>query len=110
MQERFYLMASEPSQADAMKLPACPRFCFVEIDVPTRRSYAACRAENSPGSGRVYHMIFNPPKVDNKDDITGEPLIQRDDDREETIKKTAGNHHTQTEPLVEYYARWSAHG
>jgi adenylate kinase len=98
-------------QADAMKAAGVPTDFVIEIDVPDEEIVRRLSGRRiHPGSGRVYHMIFNPPKVDNKDDITGEPLIQRDDDREETIRKRLEIYHTQTEPLVEYYARWSAHG
>ena len=61
-------------------------------------------------SGRTYHVKFNPPKVEGKDDVTGEPLIQRDDDKEETVKKRLDVYHSQTKPLVEYYSRWAATG
>lgn len=59
-------------------------------------------------SNRIYHMEFNPPKQDGLDDLTGEPLIQRDDDREDTIRKRLEVYHSQTEPLVEYYKTWAA--
>jgi adenylate kinase len=57
-------------------------------------------------SGRTYHMKFNPPKNDTKDDVTGEPLVQREDDREETVKKRLAVYHEQTEPLVDFYEKW----
>ena len=63
-----------------------------------------------PGSGRSYHVEFNPPKVPGKDDITGELLIQRPDDNEETVKKRIANYHAQTKPLVDYYRKWGASG
>jgi adenylate kinase len=63
-----------------------------------------------PASGRIYHVIFNPPAMDERDDVTGEPLIQRDDDKERTVRKRLETYHAQTEPLVEYYANWSANG
>ena len=56
-----------------------------------------------PGSGRTYHVIFNPPKVENTDDVTGETLVQRDDDREETVRKRLQVYHEQTSPLIDYY-------
>lgn len=59
-------------------------------------------------SGRTYHIVFNPPKVEGKDDETGEDLIQRDDDKEETVKKRLDVYHEQTEPLIEYYSKWAA--
>jgi adenylate kinase len=58
-------------------------------------------------SGRTYHVKFNPPKVDGIDDVTGEPLIQRDDDKEDTVKKRLEVYSAQTRPLVEYYAQWA---
>lgn len=61
-------------------------------------------------SGRTYHVLFNPPKVADKDDVTGEPLIQRDDDKEETVRKRLEVYHQQTEPLIEYYSKWSQSG
>lgn len=61
-------------------------------------------------SGRTYHVVFNPPKVEGKDDETGEELIQRDDDQEETVKKRLDVYHEQTEPLIEYYSKWAASG
>jgi adenylate kinase len=63
-----------------------------------------------PGSGRTYHLKFNPPKVTGKDDATGEPLVQRDDDREETVKRRLDVYQQQTRPLVEYYSKWAAQG
>ncbi len=61
-------------------------------------------------SGRTYHIVFNPPKVEGKDDETGEDLIQRDDDQEETVKKRLDVYHDQTEPLIEYYSGWANSG
>ncbi len=61
-------------------------------------------------SGRTYHVVFNPPKVEGKDDETGEDLIQRDDDQEETVKKRLDVYHDQTEPLIEYYSKWASSG
>ncbi|HUY04809.1 MAG TPA: adenylate kinase [Rhodocyclaceae bacterium] len=61
-----------------------------------------------PASGRTYHVKFNPPKIAGKDNITGEDLIQRDDDKEETVKKRLAVYHSQTRPLVDFYAKWSA--
>jgi adenylate kinase len=59
-------------------------------------------------SGRTYHVVFNPPKVAGKDDVTGEDLIQRDDDKEETVRKRLQVYHTQTKPLVDFYQKLSA--
>ena len=58
-------------------------------------------------SGRTYHVIYNPPKLEGKDDVTGEDLIQRDDDKEETVRKRLAVYHEQTEPLIAYYKNWS---
>lgn len=63
-----------------------------------------------PGSGRSYHVIFNPPRVENTDDETGEPLIQRDDDKEETVRKRLEIYHSQTAPLIKYYSDMSEQG
>lgn len=63
-----------------------------------------------PASGRTYHVVFNPPKVEGKDDVTGEDLIQRDDDKEETVKKRLEVYHEQTEPLIDYYSSWARSG
>jgi len=61
-------------------------------------------------SGRTYHLVFNPPREKGRDDVTGEPLIQRDDDQEETVRERLSVYHDQTEPLIEYYSRWAAAG
>ena len=61
-------------------------------------------------SGRSYHVIFNPPKEEGKDDVTGEPLVQRDDDKEETVRKRLEVYHSQTEPLIGYYKNWESSG
>ena len=63
-----------------------------------------------PGSGRTYHVVFNPPKVEGKDDVTGEDLIQREDDQEETVRKRLEVYHQQTEPLIEFYSKWAESG
>jgi adenylate kinase len=63
-----------------------------------------------PASGRTYHLKFNPPRAEGKDDLTGEPLVQRDDDREETVRKRLEVYRAQTRPLVDYYGKWAASG
>ena len=63
-----------------------------------------------PASGRTYHVSFNPPKTPGKDDVTGEDLVQRADDNEETVRKRIINYHAQTQPLIAYYSKWSASG
>jgi adenylate kinase len=95
-------------QADAMREAGVKLDYVLEIDVPFeiivermsgRRSHAA--------SGRTYHVKFNPPKVEGRDDVTGEPLVQREDDKEETVMKRLQVYASQTRPLVEYYASWA---
>ena len=61
-------------------------------------------------SGRTYHVVFNPPKTEGLDDVTGEPLIQRDDDKEETVRKRLEVYHQQTKPLVDFYSAKAATG
>jgi adenylate kinase len=98
-------------QAEAMKAASVAIDCVLEIDVPDadiiqrmsgRRVHAA--------SGRTYHVKFNPPKAAGRDDVTGEPLIQRDDDLEETVKKRLQVYRAQTRPLIDYYGKWAASG
>ena len=96
-------------QAEAMKEATITIDMVIEIDVPDnvildrlsgRRTHLA--------SGRIYHIHNNPPKIQGKDDVTGEDLVQRDDDKEETILKRLNVYHSQTKPLVDYYLKWSA--
>ena len=98
-------------QADAMKSAGVRIDVVLEIDVPDtdiiermsgRRVHAT--------SGRTYHVRFNPPRVAGRDDVTGEALIQRDDDREDTVRKRLEVYQSQTRPLVDYYSRWAATG
>jgi adenylate kinase len=98
-------------QAEAMKQAGVDIDYVVEIDVPDEEiiKRMSGRRAHLP-SGRTYHIMFNPPKVEGKDDITGEDLVQRDDDREETVKKRLEVYHSQTRPLVEYYSSWAAQG
>jgi adenylate kinase len=98
-------------QAEAMKDAGVPIDAVVEISVPDEEiiKRMSGRRAHLP-SGRTYHVVFNPPKVEGKDDVTGEPLIQRDDDKEETVRKRLEVYHDQTEPLVEYYKKWEAAG
>jgi adenylate kinase len=63
-----------------------------------------------PASGRTYHIVFNPPKTAGKDDVTGEPLVQRPDDKEETVRERITIYHAQTKPLIDYYSKWAASG
>jgi adenylate kinase len=97
-------------QADAMKAAGVALDYVVEIDVPFEANIERMSGRRShPASGRIYHVKFNPPKVDGQDDVTGEPLIQRDDDKEETVKKRLDVYSAQTRPLVEYYSNWAQH-
>ena len=98
-------------QADAMKTAGVKLDVVLEIDVPEaaivermsgRRAHVA--------SGRSYHVKFNPPKLEGLDDVTGEPLVQRDDDKEETVRKRLDVYQRQTRPLVDYYGQWAATG
>ena len=98
-------------QADAMKAAGVPIDFVVEIDVADTEIVKRMSGRRvHPASGRTYHVDFNPPKVDGQDDVTGESLIQRDDDKEETVRKRLEVYHEQTEPLVDYYSKWSASG
>jgi adenylate kinase len=95
-------------QADAMKAAGVNLDYVLEIDVPFDAIIERMSGRRShPASGRTYHIKFNPPTVPDKDDITGEPLIQRDDDREETVKKRLDVYSAQTRPLVAYYSDWA---
>ena len=98
-------------QADAMKAAGVKLDVVLEIDVPD-----AAIIERMSGrrvhmaSGRTYHLRYNPPKVEGHDDVTGEPLIQRDDDQEATVRKRLEVYQSQTRPLVDYYSAWAASG
>jgi len=95
-------------QADAMKAAGVPLDYVVEIDVPFDAIIERMSGRRShPASGRTYHVKFNPPKVKDKDDVTGEPLIQREDDKEETVKNRINVYSAQTRPLVNYYSDWA---
>ena len=98
-------------QADAMKAAGVKLDLVLEIDVPDSAiiERMSGRRVHQP-SGRTYHVKFNPPKVAGKDDVTGEDLIQRDDDSEATVKKRLDVYQSQTRPLVDYYAQWAANG
>jgi adenylate kinase len=98
-------------QADAMKDAGVQIDYVLEIDVPDSAivERMSGRRVHQP-SGRTYHVKFNPPKVEGKDDVTGEALIQRDDDKEETVKKRLSVYHEQTEVLVVYYGKWAESG
>ncbi|ENO87487.1 adenylate kinase [Thauera linaloolentis] len=98
-------------QADAMKDAGVPIDFVLEIDVPDSEIVERMSGRRAHlASGRTYHVKYNPPKVEGKDDVTGEDLVQRDDDKEETVKKRLDVYHAQTKPLVEYYSKWAASG
>jgi len=98
-------------QADAMRSTGVPIDHVVEIDVPD-----AAIIERMSGrrvhvaSGRTYHVLYNPPKVPGKDDVTGEDLVQRPDDREDTVRKRLEVYRAQTKPLIAYYEKWAESG
>ncbi len=95
-------------QAQAMKDAGVPIDYVLEIDVPFEAIIDRMSGRRvHPASGRTYHLTFNPPKVAGKDDVTGEPLIQRDDDKEETVRKRLQVYNDQTRPLVNYYSSWA---
>ncbi len=98
-------------QADAMKAAGVKLDLVLEIDVPDAAIIERMSGRRvHPASGRTYHLTFNPPKVAGKDDLTGEDLIQRDDDSETTVRKRLDVYQAQTRPLVDYYASWAATG
>ena len=98
-------------QADAMKDAGVLIDYVLEIDVPDSSIIERMSGRRvHTASGRTYHVTFNPPKVAGKDDVTGEELIQRDDDREETVKKRLEIYHGQTKLLVGYYNDWATSG
>ena len=98
-------------QAEAMKKAGVGIDYVVEIDVPDEAIVERMSGRRSHrASGRTYHVKFNPPKVVGKDDVTGEDLVQRDDDREETVLKRLEVYHSQTKPLVKYYVDWANSG
>ena len=95
-------------QAEAMKAAGVALDYVVEIDVPFEAIIERMSGRRShPASGRTYHVKFNPPKVAGLDDISGEPLIQREDDKEETVKNRLNVYSAQTRPLVKYYSDWA---
>ena len=98
-------------QAEALKTAGVKIDVVLEIDVPDASIIERMSGRRvHVSSGRTYHVKFNPPKAAGKDDITGEPLIQREDDKEETVRKRLDIYQGQTRPLVEYYSAWGATG
>lgn len=95
-------------QAEAMRAAGVDLDYVLEINVPFEAIIERMSGRRShPASGRTYHIKFNPPKVAGVDDLTGEPLVQREDDKEETVKKRLDVYSAQTRPLVDYYSQWA---
>lgn len=98
-------------QAEALRTQGVDLDLVLEIDVPDEEIIKRMSGRRvHTASGRTYHIVFNPPKVAGKDDVTGEDLIQREDDKEETVRKRLDVYHSQTKPLVEFYSKWAATG
>src|SRR5690625_5699260 len=98
-------------QADALKEENINLDFVIELDVPEEEIIKRISGRRvHPASGRTYHTVFNPPKQADIDDISGEPLVQRDDDKEETVRERLEVYKKQTRPLVTYYSQWSASG
>ena len=96
-------------QADALKHAKVALDFVIEIEVPEQDIIERMSGRRvHPASGRSYHLTFNPPKVAECDDLTGEPLVQRDDDKEETVRHRLTVYQKQTRPLVDYYSVWAA--
>lgn len=96
-------------QADALKESGIDLDFVVEIDVPAEDIIERMSGRRiHPASGRSYHIRFNPPKTEGVDDVSGEPLVQRDDDKEETVRNRLEVYQKQTRPLVDYYSQWAA--
>jgi adenylate kinase len=99
------------AQAEALKTQGIPIDAVVEIDVDDDEIIKRMSGRRvHPGSGRTYHVLFNPPREEGRDDETGEPLVQRDDDKEETVRQRLKVYHDQTEPLIGYYSAWAEAG
>ncbi len=98
-------------QAEAMKEAGIDVDYVVEIDVPDEEIVKRMSGRRVHlASGRTYHILYNPPKTEGRDDVSGEALIQREDDSEETVKKRLEVYHSQTRPLVDYYSAWARQG
>ncbi len=112
--ERGFLFDGFPrtlAQAEALKIEGIFVDAVVEIDVPDEEIVRRMSGRRvHPASGRTYHVLFNPPRAEGQDDVTGEPLIQRDDDSEETVRKRLIVYHDQTEPLIHYFSSWAEQG
>ena len=98
-------------QAEAIRVSGVDLDVVLEIDVDHEEIIRRLSGRRvHPASGRNYHLIYNPPKVSGRDDLTGEPLVQRDDDKEETVRRRLDVYERQTRPLVDYYSKWAAQG
>ena len=98
-------------QAEALRTQGVDLDYVMEIDVPDEEIIKRMSGRRvHTASGRTYHVVFNPPKVAGKDDVTGEDLIQREDDKEETVRKRLEVYHSQTKPLVDFYSKWAVAG
>ena len=110
--KRGYLFDGFPRtipQAEAITREGVDIDYVLEIDVPDEEIVMRMSGRRvHPGSGRVYHVKFNPPKAQGRDDVTGEPLVQREDDREDTVRKRLEVYRAQTRPLVDYYQQHAA--
>lgn len=99
------------AQAESMKHAGLHIDCVIEIAVPDEEIIQRMSGRRvHPASGRTYHVKFNPPKVAGKDDLSGEPLILRQDDQPDTVKERLNVYHAQTQPLIEYYSTWQTSG
>ena len=99
------------AQADSLKTQGVDIDFVVEIDVDDEEIIKRMSGRRAHlASGRTYHVIYNPPKVEGKDDVTGEDLVQRDDDQEDTVRERLRIYHEQTEPLINYYSSWASSG
>ncbi|HHJ37865.1 MAG: adenylate kinase [Methylothermaceae bacteria B42] len=112
--EKGFLLDGFPrtiAQAEGLEKMGVTLDYVIEIDVPDEEIIKRLSGRRvHPGSGRVYHLLYNPPKEDCKDDLTGEPLIQRDDDKEETVRKRLEVYHQQTAPLIDFYRQKAEKG
>ncbi|RPJ45422.1 MAG: adenylate kinase [Betaproteobacteria bacterium] len=98
-------------QAEALRQAGIDINFVVEIEVSDGEILRRMSGRRvHPASGRSYHIDFHPPRVPDKDDVTGEPLVQRADDNEETVKRRIRTYHEQTKPLINYYLSWAASG
>jgi adenylate kinase len=98
-------------QAEAIRVSGVDLDFVLEIDVDHEEIIRRLSGRRvHPASGRNYHLIYNPPKMSGRDDLTGEPLVQRDDDKEETVRRRLDVYERQTRPLVDYYSKWAAQG